>query len=63
MQSRGSRTSVHDVLRFSLFDVADSPPGTITLRGAVPISGDRSVRCATLANTVTLGFAALALDG
>lgn len=30
--------SVRDVLRYGLFDVADSPPGTITLRGAVPIA-------------------------
>lgn len=30
--------SVRDILRYSLFDVAESPPGTITLRGAVPIT-------------------------
>ncbi len=30
--------SVRDVLRFGLFDVADSPPGTVTLRGVVPVT-------------------------
>jgi hypothetical protein len=30
--------SVRDVFRFGLFDIAEGPPGTITLRGAVPVA-------------------------
>lgn len=30
--------SVRDVLRYGLFDVVESPPGTVTLRGAIPVT-------------------------